>query len=493
VYSASLVVAVFMLGLGVGSYFVGRWADGRYPTLSADPQLLLRTYAVFEGLIGIAGLAVSLLLPRLAPVSALVSAYSRDPSGWYVLSTASYLARAGIAAALLMPATSLMGGTLTLLIRHLVRADPAVRGWRIATLYGINTAGAAAGAFLTDFWLVPAIGLQLTQAAAAGLNLIAGGGAWLLAARLRLDASTATAEHRTGRGRKRGRVERGAMVEQSRRTASSGSVVADLHDSAPDGRLIVRMTGLSLGIAGFAAMGMEIVWFRHFTILLGGFRAVFSLLLTVILVGLGVGSLLAGFVERRTSRPAAWLIAVQGLFAAFTAIGLAASGGQRIESALDAEGARSAATQLSVDVGSPLARAALELWFNVRPMLGEIALPALLMGFTFPLANAVIQRAEASVGRRAGALYLANTAGAVCGSLAAGFYLLPRFGLQMTATVLMAAALLAAFPLVAVRGLALGGSDPAAGRPRAARTMSRLSVASAVAGAAALVLWVRLP
>ena len=30
IYSASLVIAVFMLGLGVGSYVVGRWADIRY-------------------------------------------------------------------------------------------------------------------------------------------------------------------------------------------------------------------------------------------------------------------------------------------------------------------------------------------------------------------------------------------------------------------------------------------------------------------------------
>jgi hypothetical protein len=41
-------------------------------------------------------------------------------------------------------------------------------------------------------------------------------------------------------------------------------------------------------------MGMEILWFRHLTILLGQFRAVFSLLLTVILVGMGGGSLLSG-------------------------------------------------------------------------------------------------------------------------------------------------------------------------------------------------------
>ena len=43
-------------------------------------------------------------------------------------------------------------------------------------------------------------------------------------------------------------------------------------------------------MSGFAAMGMEIVWFRHFTILLGGFRAVFSLLLAIILIGIGAGS-----------------------------------------------------------------------------------------------------------------------------------------------------------------------------------------------------------
>ena len=61
----------------------------------------------------------------------------------------------------------------------------------------------------------------------------------------------------------------------------------------------------------------------------------------------------------------------------------------------------------------------------------EVGAPALLMGFSFPLANAVIQRTERSVGTHAGALYLANTVGAVCGSsLAAGFLLLPSLGFR---------------------------------------------------------------
>jgi len=69
------------------------------------------------------------------------------------------------------------------------------------------------------------------------------------------------------------------------------------------------------------------------------------------------------------------------------------------------------------------------------------------MGFSFPLANAIIQRTEGSVGRRAGALYLANTLGGVGGSLVAGFLLLPSFGIQASATVLATVAALAVVPL----------------------------------------------
>ena len=50
------------------------------------------------------------------------------------------------------------------------------------------------------------------------------------------------------------------------------------------------LTSVALAMTGLASLGMEILWFRHFNILLGGFRAVFSLLLALILVGIGTGS-----------------------------------------------------------------------------------------------------------------------------------------------------------------------------------------------------------
>ena len=436
IYSASMVVAIFMLGLGIGSYIVGAWADRRHLN---QPESLVRTYGYFELLIGLMGLGISALLPHLGQLSALVSSYSLDAGGWYVLSTTSYVARGGIAFLLLAPITMLMGGTLTLLIRHLVRSDLEIGGWRIALLYGVNTAGAAFGCFLTDFSLVPAAGLQGAQAVAVFFNFVAAAGALSL---VRISAS-------------------------SRLSQSLKPIAPSLTATS------VPLTGVALGLSGFAAMGMEIVWFRHFTLLLGGFRAVYSLLLTVILVGIGAGSLVGGFLHRRTERPGQWLIAAQGFLVASTLLGLAAADVRGLTAAAQA-------VERTLSGKSAMARSAVELWFNARPILFEVGVPALLMGFAFPLANAMTQRAGQSVGRRAGLLYLSNTVGAVCGALGAGFLLLPMVGIQSTTTILAVAALLAIVPLyLATRA---GQRGPIA-----------TVTGSALVGGVAVWLWLLLP
>src|ERR1041384_3055802 len=62
VYSASLVVAMFMLGLGFGSCGAGGWADRRYPRQS---EPLLRAYGRIELIVAALGLSISLVLPGL--------------------------------------------------------------------------------------------------------------------------------------------------------------------------------------------------------------------------------------------------------------------------------------------------------------------------------------------------------------------------------------------------------------------------------------------
>jgi spermidine synthase len=220
-------------------------------------------------------------------------------------------------------------------------------------------------------------------------------------------------------------------------------------------------TAVALAMLGFAALGMEIVWFRHLAILLGGFRAVFSLLLTVVLVGIGAGSLMCAFIERRTAWPAHWLMAIQALFVASTLFGLAIVDVASVDRASGGAGSS-------------------DLWFNARPMLLAVAVPALLMGFSFPLANAIAQRAEHVVGRRAGVLYLANTLGAVGGSLAAGFIFLPWLGIQVTAGVLTTLAGLAIVPLF----VAAGKGSP---------TARRWCAGSLTVAGTAITLWLLLP
>jgi spermidine synthase len=463
VYSTSLVLAVFMLGLGAGGFIAGAWADRRYAEQGLS---LLRAYGRFELLIAAIGLGISAVLPQMGHVSALVSSYTRGPAGWYELSAASYVARAAIAVVLLTPITLLMGGTLTLLIRHLVRTDLDAGNWRIAVLYAVNTAGAALGCLLTDFILVPSAGLRGAQMVAALLNLVAGIGALLVASKSTHD------------GRKAGRRKASLpAVQPSNLPALRGSPVP--------------LASLGLALSGFAAMGMEILWFRHFSILLGGFRAVFSLLLSVILIGIGAGALLSGLLHRRAAQPAQWLMVVQAAFVVASLVGLAVADAGGLERVVIADRAYQAAAGGPIDAalgaGSGWARAVKELWFNARPILIEVAIPALLMGFSFPLANAIIQRAERSVGRRAGILYLANTAGAVSGSLAAGFILLPMLGIQGSATALMTVAVLAVVPLY----LAGRGSDRriGGGPDRLGATLT----ASLIVAGAALGLWLRLP
>jgi spermidine synthase len=434
VYSASIVVAIFMLGLGAGSLFFGAWADRR----SAAPAgRLVWAYAGLEAIIAALGLLIAFVLPHLSAAVAAVSAYEVDAHGWYTLTIGSYVWRGLIALVLVGPIAWLMGGTLTVLIRALVHADRRVSGWNVGLLYGANTLGAAAGAFLTDFALVPAIGMLATQFVAVGLNVVAAAGAYLIGKRM---------------GDRPG---------------------ADLARSemGPGGRYLP--VALALACMGFAALGMEILWLRHLNVLLGGFRAVFALLLSVMLLALGAGALAGGWLDRRFGRPALMLMYVEALFAVTTLLGLAAGDADT----LAAHGAAIANTLRGLSSSS---RTLAELWFNLRPMMLEVALPSLIGGLAFPLANAIVQRVEASVGRRAGVLYAANTVGAVCGSLAAGYLLLPHLGMQASAAVLAGVAVCAIVPLAAVTVDAVA--------PRA------LAPAAAVLiGVVALVVWLRLP
>ena len=426
VYSAALVTGIFMCGLGLGSWLAGRWADARF---ARGPALPLRAYGACELAIAAWALALVPAIPWLATLAAEASAYSAGERGWLFLGRAGSLVRYGFAALALLPVTLAMGATLTLLIRHRVREDVAGAGWQVAALYAVNTAGAALGCLLTDTLLVPALGLFATQLVAVALNVGAGAGAFLLARR---------------------------------------SAPAPFPAAAPVARRLdgtVAWAGATLALGGFAAMALQIVWFRFLISLYGPYRPVFSLLLTIILVGIWLGSLGAGLLVRlgvNVTRSYALALTGFGLYAAGALVFAPADSAARYQALLEATGG-----------AWPLYRAVL------GGALGMVGVPALLSGAAYPLANALVQKRADTVGGRAGALYLSNTLGSVLGSLVGGFVLLPRLGMQGSAGVVLAALALALFALARA-------SAPARGE--------RLWLgASAAALLAALLAWQRLP
>jgi spermidine synthase len=168
--------------------------------------------------------------------------------------------------------------------------------------------GAAFGAFLTDFVLIPQTGIFTTQLAAVAVNLVAGGGAFAVARTL----ASPGLENEARPALKTATLAR----LQNKSRPALGPVLAG-------GSRPVRWVVLALAMSGFAALGMEMLWLRHLALLLGGFRAVFSLLLTVMLLALGAGALLGGWLDRRFGRPAQTLILVEALFAATALLGLA--------------------------------------------------------------------------------------------------------------------------------------------------------------------------
>jgi spermidine synthase len=447
VFAASLVIAVFMSGLGVGSYVAGIWADRRYLT---RPNAAVRAFGYSELAIGAMGFA---LLVGLGWLDDFPAGYTRNAVGWFVPSWTSHAAQYALTILLLGPITALMGGTLTLLIRHLLQQDVTAAGWKIGALYGMNTAGAAIGCFLTDYALIPQLGLRLTEALAVLLNLAVGSCVLFLT------------RHTTG-----------APVTSSQRQPPRRRDVTAA--SATPTRVLV-LVAAAIFLTGFAAMGMEILWFRHISALVGPFRSVYSLLTTVILLAMGAGAILSGFLATRVGHPLLLLIASEALFLASTAFGFWSADIRQILSE------QSSATSAFV-ASSGWAREQISLGLISRPLLREVALPALFMGAAYPLATATIAHLPAAVGRRAGAIYLANTVGAVAGSIVAAFLLMPTLGLQASAGVMFIGLGIGTILIVAA-----WMSSP--GSRRSARRGFVVVAASTTVAAMTMIVWLRLP
>jgi spermidine synthase len=176
--SLGVLLATFLGGLCIGSYAAARVVIRRQP---------LRVYAALEVGIGVLGIAALYVIPLLG------GAYT----AWAGTGATSLALRLGVAAACLLPATTLLGATLPMVARSRELAAPDGIA-RIGFLYAANTGGAVAGAVLAGFYLLRAHDVQTATFAAAALNLAVAAAAATLARTHAGSARTAVANPATG-------------------------------------------------------------------------------------------------------------------------------------------------------------------------------------------------------------------------------------------------------------------------------------------------------
>ena len=156
VFAITTVLAAFMAGLGLGSYWFGGIADRQ-----GHP---LRLYGVLEIGIGIYALLTPVFFSRAEGV--YISLYRYFGLSFSAFSLAQFCL---IFLILLLP-TTLMGATLPVLSRFFVREIQGLGG-QIGRLYALNTFGAVLGTYASGFHLIPLLGVRRTLLLAAVINI----------------------------------------------------------------------------------------------------------------------------------------------------------------------------------------------------------------------------------------------------------------------------------------------------------------------------------
>jgi spermidine synthase len=179
---------------------------------------------------------------------------------------------------------------------------------------------------------------------------------------------------------------------------------------------------LAFGLSGFAGLVYQIAWTREFAFVFGTSELAVATVLAAYFAGLAAGAALAGRVVSRVPRP----VILYGLLelaiaAAALTVPVALRGAMRLHVALFAHG--SGALE---EAGWPSAL------FYLAASFAILLVPTGCMGATLPLLTRYAVRREEELGRRVGLLYGMNTLGAVLGTVAAGFVLLPTLGLERT-------------------------------------------------------------
>jgi predicted membrane-bound spermidine synthase len=367
----SIVLSVFMAGLAIGSWLVGRLT----PRLEGRAgAALLRAYAAAELIIGLGAFTVppGLKLGRWV-LGELGQTVSWGSTGYYVAS--------GLWITLtLLPFCICMGATYPLAMAAIRRYYRTESERSFSYLYFANVIGATTGTVAAAFFMVELFGFRGTLQATAVPNAVLAIAAW--------------------------------GVARSLDQRPAGAAPAPASGASGLDRRAVGVAALGLlFLTGLASMAMEMVWIRQFTPYLGTVVYAFGAILALYLAATFLGSMAYRLVAR--SRPAA--LASPAISRVWPAVGLLG-----LLPLTAADPRLSAVGEPAVGAFEPAG--VLRLVLGITPFCG-------LVGFLTPM---LVDRWSGGEPRRAGTAYAVNVVGCILGPLVAGFVMLPLVGERWT-------------------------------------------------------------
>ena len=372
-FATTTVIASFMGGLALGSFYFGRLVD-RY-------KKPLRLYVYLEVGIGVFAILFPFILAGISAIH--ISIYHYLQPTFYV----SSLIKFALCFLVLLIPSFLMGGTLPIISKFFVTTFEKL-SWGVGRLYGSNTLGGVIGAFFAVFFLVPSLGVKETTYIAAAINILIAGVALGLSIFLVSD-----------------------NPEQPKR---KGKKAAKIEQQIYPG-YIHRVVLIVYALSGFCALAYQVLWTRVLVFFLGNTTHAFAVMLTTYLLGLALGSFIfSKFLDKgkHLLTLLAFIEVFIGLFALlsiweFTKLG------NILDYFYALFGSDWGALIGTRYIGSFLI----------------MFIPTLLMGIAFPLVNKIYTKNINGLGHGIGNIYSVNALGSIVGSFMAGFILIPVIGI----------------------------------------------------------------
>jgi spermidine synthase len=370
VRSVTIVIASYLLGLGVGSLiggsFSARFSGRRLIQVYALCNLAIASFALCSRFLFYDLLFLQLKSLAASPVLLPI-----------------------VFVSLLIP-TTLMGISLPLLAKATSRrADKSAM--QIGLLYGLNTLGSGLGTLISGWYMIGILGYEGTVYLGAILSGLVGLVALGIANQFKTDLKQADLES--------------TFDQTGLKCFRNGQ--------------LMQWCILVFG-SGFVAISLEIIWFRVLDTVLQSIAYTYAHLLAFILVSNALGSVFGARVVRSIRQPRLLFLWIQGTVVAYSAVSIWLISLYRQINPPD----------LQIELGYiDLNQISTTVFFNylLLPLLMLVP-PNLLLGFYFPLVQQAVQTDDQQIGRRVGLIQVANILGNTTGSLLTGLVLLNWFG-----------------------------------------------------------------